>query len=147
MLFPIRLHPCTLATTMATRVVGLWKGSLVQKNPKAAQSLADPTEYENLFPGLTDSFKTQQFLKKERETIVPASQFLSLPVRVSRLFILSPSVFLLWHLKFFFKFSLIFFYSYFLFNFFFFFGFIFGFYHYPHCHSHHPIRRTSTETW
>ena len=62
------------------RVVGLWKVHLAQKNAKAAQSLADPTEYENLFPGLTDSFKTQQYLSKERKTLVPASQFLSLPV-------------------------------------------------------------------
>jgi coatomer subunit beta' len=42
---------------------------------KAAQSLADPTEYENLFPGLADSFKTEQFLTAQRHQVIPAAKF------------------------------------------------------------------------
>lgn len=74
----------TYLPNQISRVVGLWKGSLAQKNVKAAQSLADPTEYENLFPGLQESFKTQQFLQQERRTIVPASKFLSIASNLDR---------------------------------------------------------------
>ena len=42
---------------------------------KAAQSLADPTEYENLFPGLADTFKAEQFLREERGQVTPARMF------------------------------------------------------------------------
>lgn len=34
-----------------SEVVDLWKHKLAQTNEKAAQSLADPKQYENLFPG------------------------------------------------------------------------------------------------
>jgi coatomer subunit beta' len=51
------------------RVVGLWREKLKQMNmERAAQSLANPTDYENLFPGLVDSYKTEQYLKQETKT-------------------------------------------------------------------------------
>ena len=46
------------------RVVKLWRESLSKVNQKAAESLADPTEYENLFPGLKEAFVAEQFLKE-----------------------------------------------------------------------------------
>ena len=57
------------------RVVQLWRTSLAKVNEKAAQCLADPTEYENLFTGLQDAFKTEQFLSAHRSTAVPAAEF------------------------------------------------------------------------
>nr|CAG4649109.1 EOG090X01FO [Scapholeberis mucronata]SVE93462.1 EOG090X01FO [Scapholeberis mucronata] len=61
-----------------SRVVQLWKQSLITVNAKASQSLADPAQYENLFPGLLDALKTEQFLEQRRQR-VPASASSSMP--------------------------------------------------------------------
>ena len=44
------------------RVVDLWKGNLSQSNKKAGDSLADPKQYENLFPGMAESIVAEQYL-------------------------------------------------------------------------------------
>lgn len=54
-------------------VLDIWRTELAKINEKAGQSLADPQQYENLFPGFYDSVKTQQFLLPERSTLLPAS--------------------------------------------------------------------------
>lgn len=54
-------------------VVEKWRTQLSAINQKAGQSLADPKDYENLFPGLQDALKTQQYLKNERSQLAPAS--------------------------------------------------------------------------
>lgn len=56
-------------------MVGLWREDLGKTNPKAAKSLADPTEYENLFPEIQSALKAEQYLKKERERLQPAAHF------------------------------------------------------------------------
>jgi len=53
----------------------MWRESLATKNPKAAQSLANPADYENLFPGLQDALKTEQFLADQRRRLLPASDY------------------------------------------------------------------------
>lgn len=55
-----------------SRVVSLWKGQVAQTSKKSADSLADPADYENLFPGLRDSVKAEQFLKPQRDRVLPA---------------------------------------------------------------------------
>jgi len=62
------------------RVVTLWRESLSTKNPKAAQSLANPAEYENLFPGLQDALKAEQFLTAQRQRVLPASSYPAITV-------------------------------------------------------------------
>lgn len=64
------------------RVIGLWRQSLSKVNKKAADSLADPTEYENLFPGLRDIFKAEQYVATQRneQGLHPASAYPSVPV-------------------------------------------------------------------
>ncbi|CAH1133917.1 unnamed protein product [Ceutorhynchus assimilis] len=54
-------------------VVTLWKEKLAQTNEKAAQSLADPKQYENLFPGLTEAIAAQKIFEKTDHQ-VPALQ-------------------------------------------------------------------------
>lgn len=66
-----------------SRVVELWRESLLRVNEKASQSLADPKDYENLFPGLLDALKTEQYLTSERQKVVPAAAYPSLPVNIS----------------------------------------------------------------
>lgn len=38
----------------------MWKEDLGKTNKKAANSLADPTEYENLFPEFQEALKAEQ---------------------------------------------------------------------------------------
>lgn len=68
----------TYLPSQISRVVQLWKLSLSQVNAKASQSLADPAQYDNLFPGLMDALKTEQFLEQRRQQM-PASAYTSLP--------------------------------------------------------------------
>lgn len=68
----------TYLPSQISRVVGLWKTSLSQVNAKASQSLADPAQYENLFPGLMDAMKTEQFLEQRRQR-VPAAASTAVP--------------------------------------------------------------------
>ena len=55
---------------------------LAKVNEKAGQSLADPENYENLFPNFSDSLEAQKRLERERKTKVPANRFLSIPVSI-----------------------------------------------------------------
>ena len=72
----------TYLPSQISRVVGLWREELKKTNEKAAQALADPTEYENLFPGYQDSLKTEQFLKEERSNMLDASDYPEMTVTV-----------------------------------------------------------------
>jgi len=63
------------------RIVSLWKDSLSKVNEKAAQSLADPINYENLFPDYQDSLRAEQYMKGERDLIIPAKEYPSLAGR------------------------------------------------------------------
>lgn len=64
-------------------MVGLWREDLAKTNRKAAQSLADPMQYENLFPELKQALEAEEALKGEREVLQPAANFTSVPVSVS----------------------------------------------------------------
>lgn len=50
------------------RVIKLWKESMLIKNEKFAQALADPTEYENLFPNFHDALLAEQFVEDQSTT-------------------------------------------------------------------------------
>lgn len=62
--------------------MALWRESLSRLNEKAGQSLADPKDYENLFPGYAEALKTEQFLKSERQELLPASEYPNVPVSI-----------------------------------------------------------------
>ena len=58
----------TYLPSQTSRVIDLWREKLKSVNmERAAQSLANPVDYENLFPGLVQTYKTEQFLKQENE--------------------------------------------------------------------------------
>lgn len=42
------------------RIVKLWKEDLAKVNKKAADALADPSEYENLFPEFQEALQAEQ---------------------------------------------------------------------------------------
>lgn len=52
-------------------VVKIWRNELAKINEKAGQSLADPEQYENLFPNFNETLKTEQFLSINKN-IIPA---------------------------------------------------------------------------
>lgn len=59
----------------SSRVVKLWKESLSKVNQKAADALADPTEYSNLFPGLQQALLAEQYLKETPLGVRPAAEY------------------------------------------------------------------------
>ncbi|RNA36252.1 coatomer subunit beta [Brachionus plicatilis] len=67
----------TYLPSQTSRVVKLWREELRKTNEKAAQAIADPTEYENLFAGYQNSVKAEQFLQKERQMMLPAFEYSS----------------------------------------------------------------------
>lgn len=63
-------------------VVQLWKAALSKMSEKAGQALADPLEYDNLFPGMEEALHTEQFLKHEQSKHIPASAYPNLKVSI-----------------------------------------------------------------
>ena len=72
----------TYLPSEVNRVLPLWKAELAKVNEKAGQSLADPENYENLFPNFAQSLEAQKHLENERKVKVPANRFLSIPVSI-----------------------------------------------------------------
>merc|ERR1712034_131149 len=66
------------------KVLPLWKGELAKVSEKAGQSLADPENYENLFPNFAESLVAQTQLEKERTSRLPANKCLSVPANHDR---------------------------------------------------------------
>lgn len=62
------------------RVVELWREHLAKVNKKAANSLAEPQEYENLFPDWKNALKTEAYLKPQRQRAIPADKYPRVPV-------------------------------------------------------------------
>ena len=61
-------------------MVKLWKESVSENHPKLAASLADPAEYDNLFPGLKESEVTEKYVTQERRRRLPAKAFPTMTV-------------------------------------------------------------------
>ena len=66
---------------LSSRVVRLWKESLAKVNQKAADALADPTEYSNLFPGLRQALLAEAYLKETSIRVRPAADYPLVMVR------------------------------------------------------------------
>nr|CAD7585581.1 unnamed protein product [Timema genevievae] len=74
----------TYLPSKISAVVSLWRDLLSKVSEKAGQSLADPKDYENLFPGFLDTLKTEQFLKRERQQRLPADAYQQVPPNYER---------------------------------------------------------------
>ena len=70
---------CFLSRTyMPSRIeetLALWKKDLATVNEKAAEALADPTKYPNLFPDLDVALKVEQMFLAGRDRFVPATSY------------------------------------------------------------------------
>jgi coatomer subunit beta' len=52
----------TYCPSRVTEIVGMWQADLMKVNPKAAESLANPNEYPNLFPGWEEALEKERSL-------------------------------------------------------------------------------------
>jgi coatomer subunit beta' len=50
-------------------VVDLWKNNLSKTNEKASKAIADPNEYENLFPDYIESLRVEKYLAQSSKKI------------------------------------------------------------------------------
>lgn len=62
----------TYMPSQISRVLDLWKADLKQINEKAAEALADPAKYPNLFPDLEWALKVEATYVNGRHNFVPA---------------------------------------------------------------------------
>ncbi|XP_004562861.2 coatomer subunit beta' isoform X1 [Maylandia zebra] len=65
----------TYVPSHVSRVVKLWKESLSKVNQKAADALADPSQYTNLFSGFQQALLAEQYLKETHVGVRPASEY------------------------------------------------------------------------
>ncbi len=66
----------TYAPSQISRVVALWKQSLLKTgNVKAAESIADPVGYENLFPDFKIGLEAENALLPFARTLAPAAAY------------------------------------------------------------------------
>lgn len=67
------------------RVVKLWRESLIAANrSKTAESLADPTEYEDMFPDLQYGLMAEEAVEANKSSTVPASAYFQWKEQISR---------------------------------------------------------------
>lgn len=65
----------TYMPSMVSPVLQLWKTDLRSINEKAADALADPEKYPNLFPDLEWALKVESIFKSARDNFVSASSY------------------------------------------------------------------------
>jgi len=57
----------TYLPSHVSRIVKMWKQDLKSVNEKAAESLADPMEYENLFPDIALALVAEKYFKQHSQ--------------------------------------------------------------------------------
>ncbi|XP_078428551.1 coatomer subunit beta'-1 isoform X2 [Wolffia australiana] len=60
-----------------SKIIGIWRNDLNKVNPKAAESLADPEEYPNLFDDWHLSLEVESNLAEKRGSFPPAEEYLN----------------------------------------------------------------------
>ncbi|KAK9807397.1 hypothetical protein WJX73_000390 [Symbiochloris irregularis] len=65
----------TYVPSRISEVVHLWRADLAKINPRAAESLADPAQYANLFPNLDLAVQAEKLQAQKRAKPIPASAF------------------------------------------------------------------------
>lgn len=68
----------TYLPSQISRVINLWKARISEKNAKSAQALADPTEYENLFPDFAESLRLEEELDAQPTKRAKARDYVAL---------------------------------------------------------------------
>eukprot|EP00287_Rhodomonas_sp_CCMP768_P010439 CAMPEP_0196718458 /NCGR_PEP_ID=MMETSP1091-20130531/1646_1 /TAXON_ID=302021 /ORGANISM="Rhodomonas sp., Strain CCMP768" /LENGTH=1036 /DNA_ID=CAMNT_0042059117 /DNA_START=87 /DNA_END=3197 /DNA_ORIENTATION=- len=65
----------TYLPSQVTRMVQLWRDDLKDLNPRAAESLADPAQYPNLFPDFDYGLVAEHVAEGKRKAARPASDY------------------------------------------------------------------------
>ena len=64
----------TYAPSLMAAVVKAWQADLAGVNPKAAEGLANPEEYPNLFPDLAEALAAEALLARRRAAPLPSTR-------------------------------------------------------------------------
>ena len=75
----------TYAPSRVSDVLKLWKSQFSLVNPKAAQSLADPHDYPNLFPNFDLALKAEKQIYPKFQSLLPSSSFVETYIESSYL--------------------------------------------------------------
>lgn len=59
----------TYKPSAVSKMVGIWKEELAAENPKAADAIADPNDYPNLFPDLHMALLAEEWASTQTQTI------------------------------------------------------------------------------
>ena len=78
--FQAAMFARTYLPSKVSEVLPAWKADLGKTSTKAAERLADPATYENLFPKHAQSLDVEQVVAKERQHLKPATSFSSATV-------------------------------------------------------------------
>jgi coatomer subunit beta' len=73
----------TYVPSQVSRIVKIWKQDLQLINQRAADSLSDPLEYNNLFPDFNFALKAEKYFKQQNQNI-SASRYLEFKDNISR---------------------------------------------------------------
>ena len=68
----------TYMPSLIPQTLERWKADLARISPRAAEALADPSEYPDLFPTLKYALRAEAMFKQQREQFVPATKFVRL---------------------------------------------------------------------
>ena len=74
----------TYLPSKVSEIVTEWRDDLAKVSKRAAESLADPNEYGNLFPNLQFALKAEKMFLKQREEATPANQYLGSKAELDR---------------------------------------------------------------
>jgi len=65
----------TYLPSHVSRVVKLWREDLTRVSERAAQALADPSDYANLFPDLSWALQAEAMFLAQRDNTIPAAAY------------------------------------------------------------------------
>eukprot|EP00727_Mastigamoeba_balamuthi_P006449 m51a1_g2424 Coatomer subunit beta' A (942) ;mRNA; f:812330-815630 len=74
----------TYAPSRVSELVKQWRADLARVSPRAAEALADPADFPNLFPDMQAAIRAEELLRREYETSVPAAGFADAKATLSR---------------------------------------------------------------
>lgn len=60
-----------------SEIVAIWRNDLSKVNPRAAESLADPADYPNLFEDWQIALEVESSLRQKRDLFPPASEYIN----------------------------------------------------------------------
>ncbi len=74
----------TYLPSRVAAITQLWKAHLAKTNPRAAELIADPSQYPNLFPNLVESLDAEKFVAATHSKPRPAVEYAAMRIEAPR---------------------------------------------------------------